>query len=240
MTDNVRRTLYHRSRPMGIDVAEAISAIAARDEDGLPLAITREIVAKELVRIANTDDNGEVIPLSASSERLVEENFRNLLATSSVFQSGYKHYEKNTGNQVVPVTDYFFKAVYDDGARDCLDAMTDIDLQQSLPKRPSISTDEHGNPLEGEAGETVILVSGKIAGIVIFQQGVRGALAVAWLARLASVQFGNRENDREGVLGTFVRRLGNAKPDSVAVGNLKESAPAFTRDVRAALPRPKR
>jgi hypothetical protein len=224
------RSLYHRAKPIAFDVAEAITSICVADSVGLPLAIERERVAKELVRLANTNDDKEVIELSASTERLVEDNFKHVLATSGVFQAGYKQYEKNSGNQIVPVTEFFFKVVYDDGSRDLLLNLEDFQIEQSLPRRQWQPYDENDNPLEID-GDRVLLVSGKIAGVVVYPNGMRANLLTAWLHRLMTFSVGHGKG--------FVRRVENARPDTEAVGALRETTNEYSRNARLALPRKK-
>lgn len=224
------RSLYHRAKPIAFDVAEAISAICTADKTGLPLAIEREQIAKELVRIANTNDQGEVIELSASTEKLVEDNFKQVLATTGVFQAGYKQYEKNTGNPIVPVTEFFFKVVYDDGSRDLLLNLEDFQIEQSLPRRQWQPYDENNLPLEID-GDRVLLVSGKIAGIVVYPVGMRANLLTAWLHRLMTFTVGHGK--------AFVRRVENARPDAEAVEALRETTDEYSRNARLALPRKK-
>lgn len=229
---DARSPLYHRTRPMGCDVSDAVAAIIGRDGKGLPLAITREQIAKELVRIANTDDDGEVVPLSESTKKLVEENFLNTLRTSGVLQSGYELYSRETKNSVVPVTDYFFNYVYDDNTRDVLDAMSENDITQSLPKRPSLPRDAQGRIIGSDDGVGVI-PSGRIAGIVVYPNGEKGPLVIAWLRRLASVT--------SGQAASTVRKIENARPDAnVAVDHLKEITGDFNKNMRLALPKPPR
>jgi hypothetical protein len=224
------RSLYHRSKPIAFDVAEAITAICTADTAGMPLAIEREQIARELVRIANTNDAKEVIELSASTEKLVEDNFKHVLATSGVFQAGYKHYEKNTGHQIVPVTEFFFKVVYDDGSRELLLNLEDFQIEQSLPRRQWQPYDENDNPLQIE-GDRVLLVSGKIAGIVVYPNGMRANLLTAWLQRLMTFSVGQGRS--------FVRRVENARPEAEAVEALRETTNEYSRNARLALPRKK-
>src|ERR1035437_1862340 len=116
-------------------VAEAIARIIARDKSGLPLAIKRgDQVVAELVTMAGTDEDGMSLYMPKPAIKALTVDFANRLATGSLFQAGYKRVEQDEEWCIVPVTEYFFLHVYNDAARDCLDAMTDFDLAHSIPK----------------------------------------------------------------------------------------------------------
>jgi hypothetical protein len=230
---NDRRSLFHRAIPMSIDVAEAIGNLVAGDSSGLPLALTIEQITAELVRMHTIDDDGDAVILPVASLSAVSEKFAGYLMTSAVFKSGYKTYESTTRNQVVPVTAFFFKVVYTDEARDCLDMVDEYTIMKSLPGRPSQITDANGNPLE----EDEYTRSGKTAGVAIFPMdhrlsGQAPKLIGSWLQRGVAITVG--AND------AVTNRLENAASTSARIARLKESSRTVNRDMRAALPKPRR
>ena len=179
------------------------------------------------MKLANTNDEGQVVPLSTTSQVLSRENFTNVLETSSVFQSGYEKYEQLTHHSVVPVTGYFFRYVYSDEERD-LDALTETDLVQSLPKRNSYARDKDGKEIH-HAGEPRAKY-GQVAGIVIFPTGSAGnCLIRAWQERKAA-----------GVIGS-VEKLAEALSHSHLGANIEgltQAADLLRRHVQQALPKP--
>jgi hypothetical protein len=234
---NDRRTLFHRRLPLAVDVADAIDNLVRSDTVGLPLAVTIEEIATELVRIANIDDEGDPVVLSESTRAAVTDRFTNYLSTSSIFRAGYKTYEAETRNQVIPVTRFFFTAVYTDEARDCLHVLDDYVIRKSLPTRSSPLTDREGNPLVFEDDEDAdSRRSGKTAGIAVFPQdhlveGFAPKLVGVWLQRSASITIGLNE--------ATATRLENAASASPMIAPLRSSVQANKSNLIAALPKPK-
>jgi hypothetical protein len=225
-----RKTLFHRSKLMGLDVSDAITMIITSDRSGLPLGITKSAVATQLITIANTDDNGVPVPMSKSSEKFAYENFLSSLLSSRVFQAGYEIYERQSRNPVVPVTDYFFNHVYAEEARECLEAMSDIEIMQSLPRRTSPDRDENDDVIKSEAGDWYM--SGKVAGVVVFPANSHSTLLRTWLERRAAVANGQME--------ATAKSLENARPGSAAVGTLRERMAGIKPAMNKALPTPPR
>lgn len=232
---NDRRTLFHRRLPLAVDVADAIDNLITADTAGLPLAVTIEDIAIELVRIANIDDEGDPVVLSESTRAAVTDRFTNYLSTSSIFRAGYKTYEAETRNQVIPVTKFFFTAVYTDEARDCLHVLDDYVIRKSLPTRSSAMTDREGNPLVLEDDEDPSPRSGKTAGIAVFPkdylvEGFSPKLIGVWLQRSAGITIGLNE--------ATATRLENAASTSPMIAPLRRGVQVNKGNLIAALPKP--
>lgn len=233
----VRNPLAQRRWPLGEDVSLAIRHICFEDginEEGLPLAIRRDAIAERLVIMHHTDDDGSRRGNKFDMARTRVE-FVNYLKTSGVFQSGYKQYEEATRHPVVPVTDYFFDKIYDDGAtRDCLDAMHKDDLKQSLPKR-TVKYAYDGEGLlvpENEivtANPVIVLESGKIAGVVVFPQGSKAQLIAAWHDRILP--------SAEGAISQETRKLENTGFNVEAITKSVARLEAPVDEVRSILQR---
>ena len=228
-----RRSLYHRNLPMAVDVADAIKALIDRDDQGIPLALTIGEIAAELVHIASIDDEGVPVILPVSARNATLEKFSSHLLTSTTFKAGYKQYEFSSRNQVVPVTDFFFRSVYTDEARDCLESMTEYTLMKSLPARPSRLTDANGNPLN-EEDDYADARSGRTKGIVIFPnnhriEGQSPKLVTAWMGRSAVVTVGS--------IKATGRRIENTGPPARQITSLKKSTKAIAHSITVALPK---
>jgi len=235
----IRKAFFHREVPMGEDVADAIENIIARDRFSLPMAIMKETVAFELMKLANTDDDGNVIKMSAHSKRYAQIDLRNTLQTSSVFQTGYEKYEQRSGNSVVPVTDFLFRYVYTDDTRDSLDAMTETEITQSLPKRPSYPRNAAGeaekHPIPGYAYRTdddgnPILKCGEVAGIVVYPpKAIQSRLLAAWLGRRANVALGQLDH--------FTESVSLVRPAAKEI--LAENSKVMRKSLLKSLPKPR-
>jgi hypothetical protein len=191
-----RKPLSQRSKVLGPDVADAIEAIVERDGTGLPMAIEKDDLVPELIRLACSDESGEVNEPTRMAVRLMAEEFRSRLADGRLFVSGYQHYHRRSKNPVVPVTNYFFNNVYEEGDnRAYLDAMTPNEVMHSLPKRPTQMRDaETEAKIFDEEGN--VAHSGKVAGVVVFPQGQASPLVLAWMDR----RFGQANGTTEAAL----------------------------------------
>ena len=228
-----RRPLRERESILSSDVSDALEQLVAQNGGALPVAFDKNDVVEKLIEIANTGDDGIVNEPLPIARRALQEQFRNRLSNTAVFQAGYKRYEGNSELPVVPVTEFFFKHVYEGGdTADCLDGMSDHEITQSLPKRASFARvkDKETGLLEyvrNESGE--MLTYGELAGVIIFPQGMVSNLLRAWLDRRAKAA--------AGLFNNTVERLEHARPGGVAVENLK--AHKLESAMRQALPRPR-
>lgn len=233
---NIRKILYHRTWPMVLDISDAITNLVARDGEGIPLALTIEQIAEELVRLSTIDDAGDITPLPTSAYIAVLDKFTNYLMTSTAFKGGYKHYENVSDTQVVPVTAFFFKSVYTDEARSCLDAMTSYEIKKSLPGRPSLLTNAD-KTLVDEDDDDVTNRSGRTVGIAVFPKNAKvmvgpGAycppLVKVWLKRSALILDGSAD--------AFVKRAVRADTVSSPIERLRISTARTRQDILDAIP----
>ena len=220
-----RKPLHMRKRPVASDVADAIEHLEHAASTGLPVAFTRADVLDQLIRIHLTQDDGTQMKTTAGMKEALREIWSNLLQNSSTFQAGYKHFEKRSQHPIVPVTDFFFKAVFGGGAvADCLDAMSDLEIRQSLPKRTtSMTVDDNGG--------SELIEAGQVAGIVVFPENSNANLLRAWLKRLAS--------STQGSMDRSLQSLTNARPGSPEIENLREQMSGLKPAMTKALPEPK-
>jgi hypothetical protein len=231
----VHRPLRVRDKPLTSDVADAIKLLVEQDErlgQGLPRAFDIADVVAMLIEIAHTDDDGHVGPILPIVRRSMIETFGNRLQNSSVFQAGYKQFEKRSALPVVPVTEFFFKNEFGDRAlATVLDAMSDFEITQSLPKRThKMRSAENGDFMRDEDGD--ILESGSIAGIVVFPPNSAFSLLHAWLMR--------RARAADGTLRSAISSMEHARPDTDSVETLKSTARTLASAMTRALPTPKR
>jgi hypothetical protein len=226
------RSLRFREQVMSFDVADAIERIMREME--LPQALRREDVVRVLIDMAHLNEDDTVGEITPMARRAFSDQFTNRLTNTGVFQAGYKRYEKRTTNPVVPVTDFFFRIVYSnsgDDVTDCLENMSDHEIRYSLPKRPNVVRADDGVTAVLDAqGDEVI--AGDVAGIVIFPPNMQAKLLRAWLQRRANVA--------SGQLTTTVDAISHARPETVAVEELKEATTPVAGAMRRALPRPKK
>jgi hypothetical protein len=226
------RSLFYREVPRGEDVAAAIRTIVAVAGGQLPLAISKLHVLAELMVMSATKEDGEVIEQSASAKKFVEMNYWNTLTESSIFQSGYERYEDDSGNPVVPVTEYFFRYIHTDDTRACLDTMRQFEIQQSLPKRPSVPLDANQQVIhtENEGSRAPAGKVGKIAGVVIYKpRDADARLLFAWLDRKRNVAIGQ--------VNSVIDNLGHTHGER-AVLALRSSSRRFQAGTERVLPGP--
>ena len=232
---NQHRPLRRRGNILAHDVAEAISRLVGPDDRMLPEAFNKHAIVGKLIEIAHELDDGTIDEITPIVRSTMAEKFYNVLTNTATFQAGYKRYERNSKFPVVPVTDFFFKTVYSEGeCASILDAMTDLEIRQSLPKRPSRG--RQANPdgeieyMHGEDGE--ILVFGELAGIVVFPVNMQSNLMRAWLQRLAKISSRS--------IQSTVQRIEYARPETLSTAALKESIEPIAGAMARALPRPKK
>ena len=230
---NMRNPLCDRENVLSSDVADAIEALVQGYPD-LPLPLDKAIVIAQLIRLSHTQEDGTVAPISRMVERALTQSFTSRLTDTTVFSAGYQHYEKRSELPVVPVTDFFFKVILDGSdptVAECLDAMSDYEIRQSLPKRRSaIRIDEDGDFVRSDdTGD--VMHSGSIAGIIVFPANNRSALLRSWLERRANVATGQ--------MSSVVAVLGHARPESSAVEHLREHVETVKPSMRKALPQSK-
>jgi hypothetical protein len=227
----MRHPLRERELPLSCDVALAISSLVG-DRNNLPIAINRAQIIDKLIEMAHEEDDGTIGHISRIARRAMTDSFYNRLTNTAVFQAGYKQYEKNAENPVVPITDFFFKNVFANGdVVDCLDAMSDFEIRQSLPKRMSPMLQSDGNDvIRDDRGD--VIRSGEIAGIVILPPNSRVNLLAVWLKR--------RANSTIGQLKSTVTSIKHAKPEAPAVEKLEEMVNPVPRVMHQALPKPRR
>ena len=234
---SMHRPLRKRANILSHDVADAIEQLIGQQLSLLPQAYTKQQIIDQLIIIAHTEEDGTVGEITPISRRTMTDQFYNRLTNTAIFQAGYKRYEERSRLPVVPVTDFFFRIVCGNGD-DCvtaLDAMTDLELRQSLPKRSSAgrkSEDMEGN-IEYHRDESgLILVFGELAGIVVIPADAQSNLLRAWLRRLSHVSTGNIQRT--------VERIEHARPDNTATTQLQEQVRPLSGAMSRALPRPKR
>jgi hypothetical protein len=223
--------LSQREHVISADVADAIEALVERDvkDSPLPKAYTIADVVDMLILMVHLDNDGTVKEITPAARRAFTNEYGNRLQNSSVFQAGYKRYEKRTEYPVVPATTFFFANEFcsgGNGVDKTLDKMSDMEVRQSLPKRPSQTLSD----LSDENSE--LIPSGAIAGVVIFPQNSRANLLGYWLKRRAA--------NAEGQMGSAVAALEHARPQAAAVGTLKAHAKAANTAMARALPKPKK
>jgi hypothetical protein len=220
-----RQSLYYRHKVFATDIADAINAIVSRAGKDAPTALTKDQVASELIRLANTDDDGVMMKLSTTSEELTRNRFHAVLNETAIFQLGYIFYsddDKFGRRPVTPITKFFFEHVYDQYALDCLGAMTDVEIRQSLPKRPSVPVDGDGSPLCADD------FSGCVVGILVDPQGQGSYLHHAWLERQASIALGS--------LKKLSQRIERMEPNNDRIEDLNSAGAVLRRHVQLALP----
>lgn len=242
MTDRTFRPLCERTNIINLDVAKAISDLVGSDST-LPIAIGMDSIVERLVELAHIDEDGVSSHITAMARRTMGDQFQNRLLNTAVFYSGYKRYEKESRFPVVPVTSYFFKIVYGDAARaqgadtlDMLDAMTDVDIKQSLPKRSGYAKAMNANGeydrLRDEDGAP-IYHTGELSGIVVFPNGSNCGLLVAWLGRIRGTTV--------GLANAVVDKIEHARPEETeSVARLREHMGQLKPLLQRALPRPPR
>ena len=212
------------------DVAEAIKLIV--QPLILPTAIDKKSVVRKLVMIANTNEEGAYTEPSVANRRALSDLYFNRLSNSSIFQAGYKRFEEEETYPVVPVTLFFFNSVFVNGdVTEALNAMTEFEIKQSMPRRKGRVPLDANNSEYARDEDGDLLMSGDIAGIVVFPPGSRTALLHGWLARMVGVA--------QGSLGTTVNRIENSRPNTASVESLKDYAAPMGGRMRRALPRPR-
>jgi len=223
-----RSLLCYRERPFGSDVADAIGNLMRRNGDELPFAITKEQIIDELVEMASIEDdddgNTRVRPHTVAAAKALQKSYAVHITESATFSLGYKRYERDSKHPVVPVSAFFFRHIYGDGSvRDVLDAMTETEAKQSLPRRYEKARDDNGEER---------IVYNDIAGIVIFPVNSRSHLIAMWLRRMASTT--------QGLVEGTVGRIERARPQTNAIAELKEMVRPLRTEMHRALPKPKR
>src|SRR5262245_58967221 len=109
--------------------------------------------------------------------------------------------------------------------------MSDFEIIQSLPKRPTAMRGrEDGDYVRDDDGQ--LLRSGSIAGVVVFPPETSFALLRAWLERRGKVATGS--------VASIVSSLEHARPNSERVSNLRAQAAAVGKGITKALPRPRK
>jgi hypothetical protein len=234
MIEIAHRPLRERENVLASDVADAIEMLIARDllsGLGLPTAIKRSDVVDMLIEIAHTDDDGTVVQIFPMHRRALGDVYHNRLTNTGVFQAGYKRYERRSSNPVCPVTDFFFKVVFANGVvADCLDAMSDHEIKQSLPKRTSIAREEDGTTLITD-GDGTVVQAGEVAGVVVFPPNMQARLLAYWLER--------RTKGTVGSMQKTTLAIEHARPGTAAIEHLKESTRGVPSAMRQALPKPR-
>ena len=205
---------------LACDVCKAISYIVKDDLLGVPLAIGKKEIADKLVIMSNTK-SGKVLDLSGISIKLARERFLSDLDSTSSFITGYRDYQKETNYPVIPVTRFFLENIYHDRNRKCLDTITELNIRQSLPKRPSVPVDADGN-------EVTEYASGLIAGLIVFPQNSKSPLLAYWLGRRVAVT--------DGLNASTYQQLSDARPGSIGVEHVKEHVIGMAKNMRRALP----
>lgn len=241
MTEH-RTPLCERTNIINYDVAGAIKDLVG--EDGtLPIAIGIDAIVERLVERAHIDQDGVSSHITAMARRSMGDQFHNRLLNTAVLYSGYKRYEKETRFPVVPVSPYFFKIVYGDAAPnqgaetlDMLDAMSDVDIKSSLPRRRGYTNamkpnGEYDRVRDDEGAP--IYHTGEIAGLVVFPNGSNCGLLVSWLSRIKTTAI--------GLNAAAVTKIENARPEATeSVARLKEHMGQLRPLYQKALPRPPR
>lgn len=224
---NERRPLRERENIMACDVCDAISELVGR-ELAAPKALDKASIAEQLILLAHRQEDGttaEVVPIV---RRMMLSQFLQQLSESSVFRAGYKQFATEAEFPVVPVTMFFFERIYTEDVRDCLDAMDGHEIRQSLPKRETRMRDPGSRAIIRDEDDEVIM-SGSVAGIIIFPQGADSPLLTYWLHR--------RSRSAIGAIHSTVTAIEHARPDEEAVARLGEYARGFKPTIRKALPR---
>jgi hypothetical protein len=232
-----RHPLSERERPISSDIALAIHQIIGSDEAALPIAIMKYEIVEKLIDIAHMSEDGlpDRVPIPAAKKAMFD-SWNNLLSTSSIFQSGYKHYEATPffgSFPVVPVTDYFFRVICGDSAVcDVLDGMSEFEITQSLPKRRNRVRVENGEGDDFERDDNgEVIQFGLLAGIVVFPPKSDCMLLDRWLRRLSNVVLGNAYR--------AVKSIGHSWPDRPAVAKLENMVGGLKPLLSQSLPRSK-
>ena len=222
----MHKPLRDRPRMLSCDVADALKKIA--NGQLLPMAIDKSMVILALIEIAHTDEEGMVHRPPMIVERSMGEAFRNRLTKTAVFQSGYKRFERDNELNVVPVTDFFFQVVYSNGdTAECLDAMTNSEIKQSLPKRRGrVSAGDGDDDYMRDEQTNEVLIFGELAGIVVYPANSTDALLRAWLERQTKTTTGH--------IDKTVARIEYARPEETA--SLRDRMAQITPALQKALP----
>jgi hypothetical protein len=227
---NDRRPFRDRENILSCDVSEAIRRLVGSEDGSVtgPVALDRQSIAEELIILAHMQEDGTVAEIAPIVHRTMVQQFTERLSTTSVFASGYKQFADEVRLPVVPVTTYFFERVYTEAVRDCLDAMDENEVRQSLPRRESRVRDPATNSYLRDHDDEFI-VSGSIAGIVIFPPHTKAPLLTYWLHR--------RSRSATGSLNSTVAAIKNARPETPAVERLDNYVRGVGPSIAKALPR---
>jgi hypothetical protein len=202
-----RQHISQRTSILSCDVVDAIKLLV--DPERLPAAFAISDIAKRLVIMAHTSEDGTLGSISPMVLHNMTDIYYHRLTTTAVFRHGYKGYENSYQNTVIPVTKYFFRKVFNSSGY-CnlyIEAMSDNQVQHSLPKR----TTTH---YEVTADDDVIEFEfGRVAGIVILPSHYPCNLLGAWYERASNIVGGQEE--------AFVRRGEIALPGHAAVAHLR-------------------
>lgn len=230
-----RQPLRNRESVMHSDVCDAIRELVAPQMlDGhlsAPVALDQPTIIEQLILLAHKEDDGIISEITPIVRRTMFNSFIAQLSDSSVLRVGYKKFEADARLPVVPVTTFFFKRVYTEATRDCLDAMSHEEIRQSLPRRESRVRDpKTGHHIRDDDDE--FIVSGSVAGIVVFPPNMNCTLLTEWLRRRSNVMIGSVQST--------IASIEHARPDSESVTALSTYGRDFTPVVRKALPRPRK
>lgn len=222
-----RMSLYYREKLLGSDIKEGFERLVAEDGSNLPLAVSKKEIVNQLMIMSAIDRDGLHHPRNVRDQKTGAERFATDMQTTSVFMAGAELYETATKRPMIPVSDYFFNHVYGNGdTRACLDAMSETEIANSLPRRTALPQmfDVEKNkkvpqvlarrPSDGE--QVLTTPSGRIAGVVIFPPGEVGTtgLVAAWAARRESLTHGTMDrfvDFVEHVLGEEDQRVMNLR-----------------------------
>src|SRR5262245_29130825 len=104
-----RQPLRKRESLLACDVTDAIRALC--EQVVLPLALTRQRVAEQLVILAHTEDDDTVGEITKIARRTMLNQFHQQMNGTSIFGAGYRTYENESSLPIVPVNAFFFRHV---------------------------------------------------------------------------------------------------------------------------------
>jgi hypothetical protein len=218
-----RQTLFHREKVFASDVADAMDAIWEKSPKAEPRAIHKDEVCNQLIRIANTNDDGVMVSMSATSERLTQEKYDSLLDQTDLFGSGYKVFGQRRSLVPVPIGAYCFERVLnvDLSIAEILATMTPVQVRYSLPRREALNEIEDGEQTS----------SGPVVGVIVFPQDRDFPIVREWLTRQGKVALGH--------LTSVTNWVGRINPTNARLEDLRSATANFERQMQLVLPLPK-
>lgn len=130
--------MFDREKVFAFDVAEAIETCIDLIDSGFPKAVHIDMIASQLADMKFIDGDGQMAHVPADVKKSVKAKYLSLLDSSIdtvLLSYGYELYAEKHKKLVVPVADTFFGVLNGADVLDCLDALTEKETFQSLPRR---------------------------------------------------------------------------------------------------------